>query len=136
MTSMSQQRARSFGDVADVYDRSRPGYPAEALDWLLPAGSPGRPLRVLDLGAGTGKLTRSLLARDLDVVAVEPTPGMREQFAKVLPGVEVLDGTGESIPLDMLRYWSVARQEAYASAAASLRREMEDDPVLAARAKA
>ena len=44
--------------------------------------------------------------------------------------------TGESIPLDMLRYWSVARQEAYASAAASLRREMEADPVLAARAKA
>ena len=44
--------------------------------------------------------------------------------------------TGESIPLDMLRYWSVARQEAYASATASLRREMEADPVLAARAKA
>ncbi|NYD23446.1 SAM-dependent methyltransferase [Kineococcus aurantiacus] len=88
-------RARSFGAVADVYDRARPSYPAEALDWLLPAGA----RRVLDLGAGTGKLTRSLVARGLDVVAVEPAAGMREQFAKVLPGVEVLDGTGESIPL-------------------------------------
>lgn len=95
MTPMSQQRARSFGAVADVYDRSRPSYPAEALDWLLPPGA----RTVLDLGAGTGKLTRSLVERGLEVVAVEPTPGMREQFAKVLPGVEVLDGTGESVPL-------------------------------------
>jgi SAM-dependent methyltransferase len=91
----SDDRSRSFGVVADVYDRSRPSYPDEALDWLLPAGA----RRVLDLGAGTGKLTRSLVARGLDVVAVEPTPGMREQFAKVLPDVEIHDGTGESIPL-------------------------------------
>jgi SAM-dependent methyltransferase len=85
----------SFGAVADAYERSRPSYPEEALDWLLPPGA----RKVLDLGAGTGKLTRSLVARGLEVVAVEPTPGMREQFARVLPGVELLDGTGESIPL-------------------------------------
>ena len=88
-------RATSFGAVADAYERSRPSYPDEALDWLLPPGA----RRVLDLGAGTGKLTRSLVARGLEVVAVEPTPGMREQFARVLPDVELLDGTGESIPL-------------------------------------
>ncbi|MEZ0165607.1 class I SAM-dependent methyltransferase [Kineococcus sp. LSe6-4] len=93
------ERARSFGAVADVYDRARPSYPDEALDWLLPAAPPGRRLRVVDLGAGTGKLTRSLVARGLDVTAVEPSPGMRETFSRVLPGVEVLDGTGESIPL-------------------------------------
>ncbi len=99
----AEERARSFGAVADVYDRARPGYPGEALDWLLPpaplGGPADRPLRVLDLGAGTGKLTRSLVARGVDVVAVEPTPGMRETFARVLPGVDVLDGTAESIPL-------------------------------------
>lgn len=88
-------RATSFGAVADAYERSRPSYPDEALDWLLPPGA----RRVLDLGAGTGKLTRSLVARGLEVVAVEPTPGMRGQFARVLPDVELLDGTGESIPL-------------------------------------
>ncbi|WP_432509754.1 class I SAM-dependent methyltransferase [Kineococcus sp. SYSU DK001] len=95
VTDPATQRARSFGSVADVYERARPGYPDEALDWLLPPGA----RRVLDLGAGTGKLTRSLLTRGLDVVAVEPSAGMRAQFARVLPGVEVLDGTGESVPL-------------------------------------
>ncbi|WP_432486807.1 class I SAM-dependent methyltransferase [Kineococcus sp. SYSU DK018] len=88
-------QARSFGAAAAVYERARPGYPAGALDWVLPPGA----RRVLDLGAGTGKLTRLLVARGLEVVAVEPTPGMREQFAAVLPDVEVLDGTAEDVPL-------------------------------------
>ncbi|WP_432494174.1 class I SAM-dependent methyltransferase [Kineococcus auxinigenes] len=88
-------QARSFGEAAAVYERARPGYPDEALDWVLPPGA----RRVLDLGAGTGKLTRLLLARGLEVVAVEPTAGMREQFTAVLPDVEVLDGTGEDLPL-------------------------------------
>ncbi len=46
------ERARSFGAVADVYDRARPSYPDEALDWLLPAARADRPLRVVDLGPG------------------------------------------------------------------------------------
>jgi SAM-dependent methyltransferase len=53
----------------------------------------------LDLGAGTGKLTRQLHERGLDVVAVEPSAGMREQLAHALPGVTLLDGTAEAIPL-------------------------------------
>jgi SAM-dependent methyltransferase len=84
--------AASFGPVADLYDRSRPSYPAAALDWLLPAGNP----RVIDLGAGTGKLTRSLRDRGLTVTAVEPSPGMRSQLARSVPG---LKGSAEEIPL-------------------------------------
>jgi SAM-dependent methyltransferase len=88
-------QAGSFGAAADVYERGRPGYPEAALDWLLR----DEPARVLDLGAGTGKLTRQLSARGLDVVAVEPSEGMRTQFAGVLPDVPVLAGTAEAIPL-------------------------------------
>ena len=66
-------RARSFGAAADAYERARPTYPEAAVDWLLPAGA----RTVLDLGAGTGKLTRSLAARGLEVIAVEPLAEMR-----------------------------------------------------------
>jgi SAM-dependent methyltransferase len=90
-----QQQANSFGAVADVYERGRPSYPAEAIDWLIPA----RALRVADVGAGTGKLTRQLRDRGLDVIAVEPSAGMREELHRAVPGVPVLAGTGEHIPL-------------------------------------
>ena len=90
-----QARAVSFGAVADAYERGRPPYPPEAIDWLLPAGA----ARVLDLGAGTGKLTRQLAGRGLDVTAVEPSEGMREQLRRVVPGVSTLAGSAERIPL-------------------------------------
>jgi SAM-dependent methyltransferase len=89
-------RARSFGAAADIYERSRPGYPDAAVDWLLPAGA----RTVLDLGAGTGKLTRSLAARGLEVVAVEPVAEMRANLAAALPEVRALEGTAEAIPLE------------------------------------
>jgi SAM-dependent methyltransferase len=88
-------RARSFGAAADVYERARPGYPDAAVDWLLPAGA----RTVLDLGAGTGKLTRSLAAKGLEVVAVEPLAEMRTNLGAAVPEVRVLDGTAEAIPL-------------------------------------
>ena len=91
-----QRQRSSFGSAAQAYERGRPTYPEAAVEWLLPVGA----RRVLDLGAGTGKLTRLLVARGLDVVAVEPSDGMRGEFGRVLPGVPVLDGSAESIPLD------------------------------------
>ena len=91
-----RERARSFGDVAVAYQRARPTYPPHAVAWLLDA-APGR--EVLDLAAGTGKLTRAILAAGADVVAVEPLDGMREQFEHAYPEVKSHPGSAEAIPL-------------------------------------
>jgi SAM-dependent methyltransferase len=81
--------------VASSYDRVRPGPPAEALDWLVPAGC-----RVaVDLAAGTGLFTRALLGRAEQVTAVEPDARMRAVLAERLPEVRVLEGWGEAMPL-------------------------------------
>jgi SAM-dependent methyltransferase len=90
-----QAQASSFGVAADSYERGRPPYPEQAIDWLVPAHA----TRVADVGAGTGKLTRQLHARGLDVVAVEPLAGMRDQLRRAVPGVPVVGGTAEQIPL-------------------------------------
>jgi SAM-dependent methyltransferase len=98
MDPTTDLHAGSFGVAAAAYERGRPAYPEAALDWLLPS-SPARPLRILDLGAGTGKLTRQLVARGLDVVAVDPSEGMLDELRRRTPDVEALTGTAESIPL-------------------------------------
>lgn len=90
-----QIRALSFGGVADLYERARPGYPDDAVAWL----TGGAPMRVLDLGAGTGKLTRSLVEAGHDVVAVEPSDAMLAQLQTALHRVEAFPGSAESIPL-------------------------------------
>src|ERR1700744_49922 len=91
-----EELARSFDAAAPVYARGRPGYPAQALDWLLPAGA----RRVLDLGAGTGKLTVQLVARGLEVTAVEPSDRMRGELERELGDrVSPLRGRAEEIPL-------------------------------------
>jgi SAM-dependent methyltransferase len=92
-------QAARFGDVADRYERARPLYPESALAELAARCRlrPGTP--VADLGAGTGKLTRQLVALGADVVAVEPAAGMRRRLGAEVPGTPVLDGTAEDIPL-------------------------------------
>lgn len=90
-----ERRARSFGEVADAYARGRPGYPADAVEWMLGSDR----VRVLDIGAGTGKLTQALVGGGHEVVAVEPLEPMRRLLARELPRVEVLDATAESLPL-------------------------------------
>ena len=88
--------ARSFDLAAEEYEATRPSYPEEVLD-LLPVPSEAT---VLDLGAGTGKLTRVLAARYAHVIAVEPLDGMRGILERVVPDVEALPGSAERIPLD------------------------------------
>ncbi|GAA4924971.1 methyltransferase family protein [Actinomycetospora succinea] len=90
------ERARSFGAAADDYDRLRPAPVPAALRWLLPSTD----VTVLDLGAGTGLVSRSLAATGVaDVVAVEPDDAMRAVLAGRSPGARVLAGTAEDIPL-------------------------------------
>jgi SAM-dependent methyltransferase len=104
-----EAHANSFGPVADIYDRGRPSYPGAALDWLLPTGSP----RVIDLGAGTGKLTRALHDRGLPVTAVEPSPGMLAQLGRSVPGVPAVQGSAESIPLPSSSFDAVLVAQAW-----------------------
>ena len=87
--------ARSFDRAAAEYERARPGYPAAVLDFV----PLGRDADVLDLGAGTGKLTRVLVERYRRVVAVEPLEGMRAILEQVVPSAVSLPGTAEAIPV-------------------------------------
>ncbi|HXE43897.1 MAG TPA: class I SAM-dependent methyltransferase [Conexibacter sp.] len=89
-----ERRGRSFGSAAETYDRTRPGYPRAALTWALGDA----PRTVLDLGAGTGILTRELVARGHETIAVEPDDTMRELCVRT-DGATVLAGTAEAIPL-------------------------------------
>jgi SAM-dependent methyltransferase len=91
--------AARFAEAADAYERGRPEYApavvgAISAELRLPPGA-----RVLDLAAGTGKLTRALLGSGLDVVAVEPQPALRELLAATVGGERVRNGLAESIPL-------------------------------------
>ncbi|HEX2499730.1 MAG TPA: class I SAM-dependent methyltransferase [Actinomycetes bacterium] len=86
---------RSFGAAADVYNRARPRYPVAAVDWAVG----DRPCRVLDLGAGTGILTRQLIDRGHTVTAVEPNAQMLAALIAYSPGAAALLGSAEQIPL-------------------------------------
>jgi SAM-dependent methyltransferase len=85
----------SFGSIAEDYDGLRPQAPQEAVSWLVP---PGCEVAV-DVGAGTGLFTRTLVDRAAQVIAVEPDARMRKVLTERSPGVRALEGRGESIPL-------------------------------------
>jgi SAM-dependent methyltransferase len=87
--------ARSFDRSPEAYEATRPSYPDEILD-LVPVPPSAT---VLDVGAGTGKLTRVLARRYARVLAVEPLEGMRGILTRVVPGAEPLAGRAEEIPL-------------------------------------
>jgi SAM-dependent methyltransferase len=93
--SLRTRRAKVFGEVAEVYERTRPGYPDEAVRWMT-GSAPGR---VLELGAGTGKLTAGLVAQGHDVVATDPTAQMLRRLRKQMRSTRVVQGRAEQIPL-------------------------------------
>lgn len=90
--------ARGFDLGAEEYERGRPDYPAEALAHLAQGLGLAPGVEVLEIAAGTGKLTRGLLPFGVRLTAVEPSSGMRTTFRRTVPGVSVEDGTAESIP--------------------------------------
>lgn len=91
--------ARGYGAAADTYERSRPDYPADAVAHLAATLGLRPGVRVLEIGAGTGKFTRQLAGTGATIVAVEPVEAMRAVLAGVVPDVEILDGTAEMLPL-------------------------------------
>jgi SAM-dependent methyltransferase len=88
-------RAQSFGEIAPEYERFRPGPPEAAVEWILPTVVH----RAVDLGAGTGALSRVLINRAEEVVAIEPDDRMRSVLSRELSGVRALKGSGESMPI-------------------------------------
>ncbi|MFB7500852.1 class I SAM-dependent methyltransferase [Streptomyces sp. NPDC056161] len=97
-------RAHSFNAAAAQYGANRPSYPAALFDTIEELAA--RPLtgaRVVDVGAGTGIATALLRARGADVVAVEPGAGMAAEFRRGLPGVPVVRGNGNALPLAAAR---------------------------------
>jgi ubiquinone/menaquinone biosynthesis C-methylase UbiE len=91
--------SRTFDKTAEAYELARPGWPSAALDHAARELGLQRRTPVLDLGAGTGKLTRTLVDRFDRVVAVEPLTGMRVLLESLVPQAEVLTGRAEEIPL-------------------------------------
>jgi ubiquinone/menaquinone biosynthesis C-methylase UbiE len=92
--------AVGFDRAGAAYERGRPGYPDAAVATLARELGIGPGHVVLDLAAGTGKLTRSLGGLGAELIAIEPVPGMREQLVRAVPGARVLEGTAEQIPLE------------------------------------
>jgi ubiquinone/menaquinone biosynthesis C-methylase UbiE len=101
--------ALSFGAFAASYDRGRPGYPDEAVTWALGE----KPLRVLELGAGTGKLTEVLVGLGHDVFAIEPDEQMLDVLSAKLPDVRATVGSAEQIPAADQQYDAVVAGQAF-----------------------
>lgn len=91
--------ARAFDGVAEAYDRGRPDYPHEAVRGLLDALGLDDASVVIDLAAGTGKLTSQIVDHVGHVLAIEPAEGMRALLSRRLPDVEARLGTAEEIPV-------------------------------------
>lgn len=87
-------RARSFGGVAEAYHRGRPSYPDDAVAWLVGE----QPVTVLEVGAGTGKLTERLVAAGHDVHATEPDPGMLDVLSREIPAVKLTRAAADDLP--------------------------------------
>ena len=104
-----REQALSFGSVAAAYDRGRPSYPREAVEWLVGT----RPASVLELGAGTGKLTTTLVELGHDVFATDPDEAMLDILSARLPDVRATVGSAEQLPVPDASYDVVVAGQAY-----------------------
>lgn len=134
---MSIHATAQTGFDADAarYARGRPDYPAEVTGWLRDRLHLGPGMTVVDLGAGTGKFTRRLVATGAAVIAVEPVAAMRNKLAADLPDVEVLDGNATAIPLPDAAVDAIVCAQAFhwfatAEALAEMRRVLKPGGVL------
>lgn len=98
-SEVHEMAARGFEQEAEAYERARPSYPAEAVVHLIAALGTRPGSLVVDVGAGTGKLTRLLAPFGARLVAVDPVDAMRRQFAAAQPAIPVIGGTAEHLPL-------------------------------------
>ncbi|MDF3866300.1 class I SAM-dependent methyltransferase [Pseudomonas denitrificans (nom. rej.)] len=99
MTDVHGSAREGYAREAKTYAHGRPDYPDELLAWLGEALEIGAGKEVVDLGAGTGKFTSLLVRSGAQVTAIEPVAAMREQLGEKLPGVKVLNGTAQAMPL-------------------------------------
>ena len=97
--SVHRAAAEGFSSGAETYVRGRPDYPPQALDWLRDTLGLGAGKRVVDLGAGTGKFTKVLLATGAHVTAVDPVMPMLDRLRRDVPGADAIAGDAEHIPL-------------------------------------
>lgn len=96
----NEEMSTSFGSDAQTYETGRPDYPIQAVDWMLqPVVGGERSIRVADVGAGTGKLTRAAVELGAEVVAVDPDPNMLAVLREHVHGVPTFVGSAERLPL-------------------------------------
>jgi SAM-dependent methyltransferase len=112
-SNVHRSAATGFGRAADSYERSRPDYPIEAVDRLVQELEISRGCSLLDLGAGTGKLTRMLVPTGAWITAVEPVEEMRRTLAGTVPHAHVMGGTAEAIPTADASFEAVVCAQAF-----------------------
>jgi len=110
---MDPVAAEGFRRAVEAYSRGRPGYPPEAVAWLVEAFRIGPRATVVDVGAGTGKLTAQLVPTGATIVAVEPIDAMRATLMVDLPTVTALAGTAEALPLETASADAIVAAQAF-----------------------
>jgi SAM-dependent methyltransferase len=113
VSDLQHPESRSFELVADLYERARPDYPPGAVAWISDRLDLRAGRIVLDLGAGTGKLTRSLVDTGARVIAVEPGDAMRAVLEWGVPQAEAMRGSAEDIPLPTASVDAIAIGQAF-----------------------